>query len=203
MEHFNYEGGDEISPFLSCFLLKTTMIGEFHLIVEPKECVLRLFRSIMRFPRSGKAKRSFWRRMGIAGVTLLELFIVIEIIGFLATIVMSNYFRSKKAAEVAVTLQNIKNVQIALTSHFAMTGSYPASLNTIWLQFYNGRVVADLEYVTGTGDQAGWIFLASNDPDIQFGGLMGDTYAIKSNENLQPYALYVYGDVATAAKIVH
>jgi type II secretory pathway pseudopilin PulG len=185
------------------FLAKTRMIGEFYLIVEPKECVLRLFRSIMRFPHSGKAKRSFWRRLGIAGVTLLELFIVIEIIGFLATIVMSNYFKSKKAAEVAVTLQNVKNVQIALTSYFAMTGSYPASLNTVWLQFYNGRVVEDLEYVTGSGDQAGWIFLASNDPDIQFGGLMGDTYAIKSKENLQPYALYVYGDVATAAKIVH
>ena len=179
------------------------MIGEFYLIVEPKECVLRLFRSIMRLPLSGKAKGSFWRRMGIAGVTLIELFIVLEIIGFLATIVMSNYFKSKKAAEVAVTLQNIKNVQIALASHFAMTGSYPVSLNTIWLQFYNGRVVEDLEYVTGTGDQGGWIFLPSADADIQFGGLIGDEYAVKSKENLQPYALYVYGDVATSVKIVH
>lgn len=179
------------------------MTGEFHPIVEPKECVLRLFRSILRFPRSGKVKRSFWRRIGIAGVTLLELFIVIEIIGFLATIVMSNYFRSKKAAEVAVTLQNVKNVQIALASHFAMTGSYPVTLNTVWLQFYNGRVVEDLDYVLGTGDQAGWVFLPSADPDIQFGGLMGDTYAVKSKENLQPYALYIYGDVATSAKIVH
>ena len=179
------------------------MIGEFHPIVEPKECVLRLFRSIMRFPHRGKAKKSIWRRIGIAGFTLLELFIVIEIIGFLATIVMSNYFRSKKAAEVAVTLQNVKNVQIALTSYFAMTGNYPASLNTIWLQFYNGRVAADIDYVTGAGDQGGWIFLASADADIQFGGLMGDSYAIRSKENLQPYALYVYGDVATSAKIVH
>ena len=143
------------------------------------------------------------RRVGIAGFTLLELFIVIEIIGFLATIVMSNYFRSKKAAEVAVTLQNIKNVQIALTSYFAMTGSYPASLNTIWLQFYNGRVAEDVEYVTGAGDQGGWIFLPSSDPDIQFGGLMGDAYAMKSKKDLTPYARYVYADVATSAKIVH
>lgn len=179
------------------------MKGEFHPIVEWKECVLRLFRSIMRIPRRGKAKRSIWRRIGIAGFTLLELFIVIEIIGFLATIVMSNYFRSKKAAQVAVTLQNVKNVQTALTSYFAMTGSYPATLNTIWLQFYNGRIVEDLEYVNGAGDQGGWIFLPSNDADIQFGGLAGDSYAIKSKENLQPYALYIYGDVATAAKIVH
>jgi len=176
--------------------------GECCSDVEPKECVLRFFRSIVRFPRRGKTGGPFWRRIGIAGVTLIELFIVIEIIGFLATIVMSNYFRSKKAAEVAVTLQNVKNVQIALTSYFAMKGSYPMSLNTIWLQFYNGRVVEDLEYVTGTGDQTGWIFLASNDASIQFGGLMGDSYAIKSKENLMPYALYVYGDVATAAKIV-
>ncbi len=195
-------GGDTVSPFLSCFLHESPSKGVFYLIVEPKECVLRLFRSILRFPGPGKAKRSFWRRLGIAGVTLLELFIVLEIIGFLATIVMSNYFRSKKAAEVAVTLQNVKNIQVALTSYFAMTGTYPATLNTIWLQFYNGRVVEDLEYVTGTGDQAGWVFLPSNDPNIQFAGLAGDSYAIKSTENLMPYALYVYGDVATAAKII-
>ena len=157
----------------------------------------------MRIPRRGKAKGSIWRRIGIAGFTLLELFIVMEIIGFLATIVMSNYFRSKKAAQVAVTLQNVKNVQTALTSYFAMTGNYPPTLNTVWLQFYNGRIAADLEYVTGSGDQGGWIFLHSNDPDIQFAGLVGDAYAIKSKENLEPYARYVYADVATAAKIVH
>jgi type II secretory pathway pseudopilin PulG len=159
----------------------------------------------MRLPFSGreKAKVSKWRRIGVAGFTLLELFIVIEIIGFLSTIVMSNYFRSKKAAEVAVVLQNAKNIQIALTSHFAMMGNYPATLNTIWLQFYGGRVIGNFEYVTSSSDFTGWSFLASADTDIQFGGIIGDAYAIRSTDNLQPYALYIYGDVATAAKIVH
>ena len=167
--------------------------------------MLRHFRSLLRLPfsKKGPAKLSFWRKLGVAGFTLLELFIVIEIIGFLATIVMSNYIRSKKAAEVAVVIQNTKNIQIALTSYFAMTGHYPASLNTIWLQFYQGRVVGDYDYTTGLGDQGGWTFLESSDPDIQFAGLVGDAYAIKSTENLLPYARYIYADVATSAKIVH
>jgi type II secretory pathway pseudopilin PulG len=145
------------------------------------------------------------RRLGTAGFTLLELFIVIEIIGFLATIVMSNYFRSKKAAEVAVTVQNIKNIQIALTSYYAMAGDYPATLNTIWLQFYGGRVVDNYDYIGGAtaGNQGGWSFLPSNSTDIQFHGITQSGYAIKSTKNLQPYALYVYGDDATSAKVVH
>ncbi len=174
-------------------------------IAAREECVLRHLRSLLRLPfsKKGTAKRSLWRKLGIAGFTLLELFIVIEIIGFLATIVLSNYIRSRKAAELAVVVQNTKNIQIALTSYFAMTGSYPASLNTIWLQFYQGRVVDDYDYTTGLGDQAGWTFLDSADPDIQFAGLVGDSYAIKSTKNLLPYARYVYADVATSAKIVH
>lgn len=150
-------------------------------------------------------KRSFLRRLGIAGFTLLELFIVVEIIGFLATIVLSNFYRSKKAAEVAVVVQNVKNIQTALTSYYAMEEEFPATLNTIWLQFYGGRVVADLDYIGGTtaGNQGGWDFFASNSTDIRFNGITADEYAIKSNANLLPYALYIYGDAATSAKIVH
>jgi type II secretory pathway pseudopilin PulG len=154
---------------------------------------------------SRRGKRGLLRRLGSAGFTLLELFIVIEIIGFLATIVLSNYYRSKKAAEVAVTVQNIKNVQVALTSHFAVEGVYPPTLNTIWLQFYGGRVVGNFEYIGGAtaGNQGGWNFFPSNSTDIQFSGIEADGYAIKSTQNLSPYALYVYGDNATSAKIVH
>ncbi len=147
--------------------------------------------------------KSVIRRIGICGFTLLELFIVIEIIGFLATIVMSNYYRSKKAAEVAVVVQNIKNVQIALTSYFAMESKYPQTLNSIWLQFYNGRVVDDFAYCPSNGDGGGWNFFPSNSPDIRFNGPGADEYAIKSNRSLLPYALYIYGDAATGAKIVH
>jgi len=156
------------------------------------------------FARVSNARRKR-RGLGRLGFTLLELFIVIEIIGFLATIVLSNYYRSKKAAQVAVTVQNLKNVQVALTSYFAMEGEFPATLNTIWLQFYGGRVVADLEYIGGAtaGDQGGWDFFASNDDDIRFGGPDNQEYAIRSTESLLPYALYVYGDAATSAKIVH
>jgi type II secretory pathway pseudopilin PulG len=156
------------------------------------------------FARVSNARKKR-RGLGKLGFTLLELFIVIEIIGFLATIVMSNYYRSKKAAEVAVTIQNLKNVQVALTSYFAMEGEYPATLNTIWLQFYGGRVAEDLEYIGGitAANQGGWDFFASNSDDIRFGGPDNQGYAVRSTDNLLPYALYVYGDVATAAKIVH
>ncbi len=152
----------------------------------------------------GRGKKTFWRRLGIAGFTLLELFIVVEIIGFLTTVVISNYFRSKKAAEVAVTLANIKNIQTALTSYMAMEGNYPATLNSIWLQFYGGRVVEDLEYIgwTTAVNQGGWSFNPSNSVDIKFNGPSALDYAVKSKENLLPYALYIYADAATSAKIV-
>lgn len=168
---------------------------------------MRLIRRIIatRSRRSRGARGSFIRRLGIAGFTLLELVIVIEIIGFLATIVMSNFYRSKKAAEVAVVIQNVKNIQTALASYFVQKDEYPPSLNTIWLQFYDGKVVEDIEYIGGTtaGDQGGWIFTPSNSPDIRFAGIKDDQYALRSKKNLLPYANYIYADPATSAKIVH
>jgi len=154
------------------------------------------------FWRRGARRKPWIRRIGIAGFTLLELFIVIEIIGLLATIVISNFYKSKKAAEVAVVLQNIKNVQVALTSYYAMESKYPATLNTIWLQFYNGRVVDDFDYCTAGGG-GGWNFFPSNSVDIRFNGPGQFDYAIKSKKSLLPYALYIYADTATGAKIVH
>jgi prepilin-type N-terminal cleavage/methylation domain-containing protein len=150
-------------------------------------------------------KRKFLRHLCIAGFTLLELAIVIQIIGLLAVIVLSNFYKSKKAAEVAVVVQNIKNVQTALTSYLAMAGKYPDTLNPIWLQFYAGNVVEDVEYIGGAtaSNQGGWNFFASHSPDIRFSGIGFDEYALKSKDNLLPYALYIYGDVSTVAKVVH
>jgi competence protein ComGC len=159
-----------------------------------------IFASLSRRAARG---RSLLRRIGTAGFTILELFIVVEIIGLLSTIVMSNYYKSKKAAEVAVVVQNIKNVQIALTSYFAMENQFPATLNPIGLQFYGGRVVGDFSYCTEGGGGGEWNFFVSNSPDIRFNGPGPDEYAIKSNKSLLPYALYVYGDAATGAKIIH
>lgn len=164
---------------------------------------MRGFRSIIARPTSRVAHGASWiRRIGITGFTILELCIVVEIIGLLATIVISNFYKSKKAAEVAVVVQNLANVQTALTSYFAMENKFPPTLNTIWLQFYNGRVVDDFSYCT-EGGGAGWNFFVSNSPDIRFNGPGPDEYAIKSNKELLPFALYVYGDAATSAKIIH
>ena len=150
--------------------------------------------------RSGR----FSRKIGVGGFTLLELWIVIEIVGFLMTIVISNLYRSKKAAKVAMYVQNVRNVQTALTSYYAMEGTYPGTINTIWLQFYDGRQIANLEYIGGTtaDQQAGWNFFNSNSPEIQFNGPTQDEYALRSTEELLPYARYVYADVATSAKVV-
>ncbi len=164
---------------------------------------------MQRIIRFFNTRPGWWKKvsggLGIRGFTILELFIVIEIIGFLTTILVSNYYRSKKAAEVAVVVQNIKNIQVALTSYYAMENNYPGTLNTVWLQFYDGNVVEDLDYIGGTtaGNQAGWNFFPSDSPDIRFNGITADQYAIRSNDDLLPYARYVYGDVATSAKIVH
>jgi type II secretory pathway pseudopilin PulG len=164
---------------------------------------MRSIRSILAAPwRRDRRKLSWVKRVGLAGFTILELCIVIEIIGLLATIVISNFYKSKKAAEVAVVVQNLKNVQVALTSYYAMESNYPATLNTIWLQFYNGRVIDDFDYCVAGGG-AGWNFFPSNSPDIRFNGPGQFDYAIKSKKSLLPYALYIYGDTATGAKIVH
>jgi type II secretory pathway pseudopilin PulG len=164
---------------------------------------MRRIRGILAGPRRRDTRGKSWiRRLGVAGFTILELFIVIEIIGLLATIVISNFYKSKKAAEVAVVVQNIKNVQTALTSYFAMESAFPPTLNTIWLQFYNGRVAEDLDYCSG-GACGGWNFFASNSADIRFSGPGPFDYAIKSKKSLLPYALYIYADSATGAKIVH
>lgn len=165
---------------------------------------MRSMRAILSGHAGIGRRRRHRRGLGSLGFTLLELFIVIEIIAFLATIVMSNYYRSKKAAQVAVTMQNIRNVQVALASYFVMENEYPATINTIWLQFYGGRVAGNLEYIGGltAGNTAGWDFFASNSDDIKFGGPSDQEYAIRSTENLLPYALYIYGDAATSAKII-
>ncbi|UCF05891.1 MAG: type II secretion system protein [bacterium] len=169
--------------------------------------MLRYIRSaVSKIARSRRvSRRSILRRLGIGGFTLLELFIVVEIIAFLTTIVISNYYRSKKAAQVAVVVQNLKNVQLALTSYFAMEGKYPDTLNPIWLQFYSGRIVENFDYIGGntSGNQGGWNFFPSNSLDIRFNGIKADEYAIKSTQSYLPYALYIYGDIATSAKIVH
>jgi type II secretory pathway pseudopilin PulG len=168
-----------------------------------------MLRGISRFfaaiPQRHSGENNLSRRIGNRGFTFMEMCIVLQIIAFLCTIVMSNFYRSKKAAEVAATVQNVKNIQTALTSYYAQENKFPATLNPIWLQFYNGRVVDDLAYVGGAGaaNQAGWNFFPSNSLDIRFNGITTDQYAIKSNTSLLPYALYVYGDAATSAKIVH
>jgi type II secretory pathway pseudopilin PulG len=148
---------------------------------------------------------SWLRRLGVAGVTVLELFIVLEIIGFLTTIVISNYYRSKKAAQVAVVLQNVRNIQVALTSYYVTEQTYPGTLNTIWLQFYGGRIVDNFDYIGGTtaGNTGGWNFIHSHSPEIQFDGPTADEYCIKSTKSLLPYASYIYGDAATPAKVIH
>ena len=161
------------------------------------------FKGIVKGRRPGMIRSL--RRLGVRGFTILELFIVLEIIAFLSTIVISNFYRSKKAAQVAVTIQNIKNVQVALTSYFAIESKYPGTLNPIWLQFYGGKVVDNFEYIGGAtaGNNAGWDFFPSNSVDIRFNGISADQYAIRSKQSLLPYALYIYGDIATSAKVVH
>ena len=99
---------------------------------QGEDCTMRRMHSIFASrSKDPRAKRPILRRIGVCGFTIIELAIVIEIIGFLATIVMSNFYRSKKAAEVAVTVQNIQNVQTALASYYAMESQFPPTLNSI------------------------------------------------------------------------
>ena len=136
------------------FLARMQVRGDIRHLVWAEECTLRFIRRIIAIPRSRPrcARGSIIRRLGIAGFTLLEMFIVM---------VLANFYKSKKAAEVAVTVQNVKNIQTALASYFVAKSEYPATLNTIWLQFYNGRVAEEVAYIGGAtaGDQGEWNFI--------------------------------------------
>jgi len=65
------------------------------------------------------------------GFTLIELFIVMTIIGILASIAAPNYQRSVIKAREAVLMENLYQMRRAIDAYFADHTKYPDSLETL------------------------------------------------------------------------
>lgn len=74
----------------------------------------------------------FWRhlRRNERGFTLIELLIVVAIIAILAAILIPNFLRARKQAQISATKGNLKNIGTALESYFVDRNAYPA--NSSW-----------------------------------------------------------------------
>lgn len=66
-----------------------------------------------------------------SGFTLIELLTVISIIGFLASIVMTNVNSARAKARAAVRKQTLRQLQTALELYYEDNGSYPTT-NMAW-----------------------------------------------------------------------
>src|SRR3990170_7006808 len=69
----------------------------------------------------------FWRhlRRNERGFTLIELLIVVAIIAILAAILIPNFLRARKQAQISATKGNLKNIGTALESYFVDNNNYP------------------------------------------------------------------------------
>jgi prepilin-type N-terminal cleavage/methylation domain-containing protein len=67
------------------------------------------------------------------GFTLIELLVVISIISLLSSIVLASVASARVKARDAVTVQNIKQLTLAMELYYNDYGFYPGALNT----FYN------------------------------------------------------------------
>ena len=76
----------------------------------------------------------FWRhlRRNERGFTLIELLIVVAIIAILAAILIPNFLRARKQAQISATKGNLKNIATALESYFVDKNDYPDEGGTGW-----------------------------------------------------------------------
>jgi general secretion pathway protein G len=74
-----------------------------------------------------KNQRSTRRRRGQAGVTLIEMLVVVVIIGLFVALVAPNMFRSADKARVTAAKNQIANLMTALGTYKLDTGLFPTT----------------------------------------------------------------------------
>ncbi len=77
------------------------------------------------------------------GWTLIELLVVISLIMILASVAMSQYNTSVKAAQEATLKSNLFRMRDAIDQYYADKGQYPASLQTLVSEGYLRDVPID------------------------------------------------------------
>jgi general secretion pathway protein G len=77
------------------------------------------------------------------GWTLIELLVVISLIMILASVAMSQYNTSVKAAQEATLKSNLFRMRDAIDQYYADKGQYPASIQTLVSEGYLRDVPTD------------------------------------------------------------
>jgi len=77
-----------------------------------------------------------------AGITALEIIIVIIIIGVIAATIGVQFADLSAAAEVATCKANQSALQTAVTSYWAMNSKYPSVVDEV-APFMNGGIIPD------------------------------------------------------------
>ncbi len=67
-------------------------------------------------------------RIRVAGLTLIELMLVVALVGVLAAIAMPMYANYRERINRSIAIQDIKIIQLLITDYAASDGSLPASL---------------------------------------------------------------------------
>ncbi len=67
-------------------------------------------------------------RIRLAGLTLIELMLVVALIGVLAAVAMPIYSNYRERVNRTIAIQDIKILQLLIADHAANGGSFPASL---------------------------------------------------------------------------
>jgi len=87
------------------------------------------------------ASRNIARRG--TGFTLIELLVVMTIIALLLALAVPRYFHSLARAREAVLKENLMLIRDALDKHYADTGTYPASMESLVAKKYLRKVPED------------------------------------------------------------
>ena len=75
-----------------------------------------------------RLKRSLLKRIEKAGLTLIELLLVVMLIGVLAAIAMPMYTNYRERINRSTAIQDIRIIQLLITDYATSGGSFPASL---------------------------------------------------------------------------
>ena len=103
-----------------------------------------------------RLKRSLLKRIEKAGLTLIELLLVVMLIGVLAAIAMPMYTNYRERINRSTAIQDIRIIQLLITDYATSGGSFPASLADVgnggkldpWGRAY---LYVDLTAVSGHG----------------------------------------------------